>query len=93
MIIQPTTDGLIINKKEGMVMKKMALLVLISTLICLPGCSKQSDIHDLDINQVKGWEHWENGSEVGIELQTSDGTWVLTKEPYTTEVTVTYEEN
>ena len=74
-------------------MKKMALLVLISTLICLPGCSKQSDTHDLDINQVKGWEHWENGSEVGIELQTSEGAYVLIKEPYTTEVTVTYEEN
>ena len=89
MIIQPITDGLTINR-GGINMKKILILLLMA-LIYLSGCTRPQ--HTFDINEVKGWELWENDSEVGIELQTSEGTWVLTKEPYTTEVTVTYEKN
>ena len=80
-------DGLTINKKEGINMKKV-LILLIMALMCLSGCAQPQ--HTFNINEIKGWEHWENDSEVGIELQTSEGTYILIKEPYTTEVTITY---
>ena len=72
-------------------MKKFIVTLVFMVLMCLSGCAQPQ--HTFNINEIKGWEHWENWSEVGIELQTSEGTYILIKEPYTTEVTVTYEEN
>lgn len=37
----------------------------------------------IDLEGVRGWEHWENAGEVGIELQTADGTFTITKAPFT----------
>lgn len=37
----------------------------------------------IDLESIRGWEHWENAGEVGIELQTADGTFTITKAPFT----------
>lgn len=38
---------------------------------------------EISIESIKGWEHWETENEVGIELQTENGTYTITKKPYT----------
>lgn len=37
----------------------------------------------IDLDNVRGWEHWENSDEVGIELQTTVGSFEITKSPFT----------
>ena len=37
----------------------------------------------IDLDNVRGWEHWENSDEVGIELQTTAGNFEITKAPFT----------
>lgn len=40
--------------------------------------------HDLiNINDIKGWEYWNDSDITGIELQAHDWTYVIEKEPYT----------
>lgn len=47
----------------------------------------------IDLDNVRGWEHWENAGEVGIELQTADGNFEITKSPFTADgVSVTHVE-
>lgn len=47
----------------------------------------------IDLDNVRGWEHWENAGEVGIELQTADGNFEITKAPFTADgVNVTHVE-
>lgn len=38
----------------------------------------------INVYAVKGWEHWENAEEVGLEI----GGYEITKKPYTVETTV-----
>lgn len=40
--------------------------------------------HDLiNVNDIKGWETYDTGDIIGIELQASDWEYVIEKEPYT----------
>ena len=40
--------------------------------------------HDLiNVNDIKGWEYWNDSDITGIELQAHDWTYVIEKEPYT----------
>ena len=40
--------------------------------------------HDLiNVNDIKGWETYDTGDIIGIELQAHDWTYVIEKEPYT----------
>lgn len=43
----------------------------------------------ININEIKGWEHWDDGKIAGIELQADDWIYEITKVPYTVETTVT----
>lgn len=44
--------------------------------------------HDLiNINDIKGWEYWNDSDITGIELQAHDWTYVIEKEPYTVDTT------
>ena len=43
----------------------------------------------ININEIKGWEHWDDGKIAGIELQADDWTYEITKVPYTVDTTVT----
>lgn len=42
----------------------------------------------ININEIKGWEHWDDGKIAGIELQSDDWIYEITKVPYTVETTV-----
>ena len=43
----------------------------------------------ININKIKGWEHWDDGKIAGIELQADDWIYEITKVPYTVDTTVT----
>ena len=43
----------------------------------------------VNINEIKGWEHWDDGKIAGIELQADDWIYEITKVPYTVDTTVT----
>ena len=44
--------------------------------------------HDLiNVNDIKGWETYNTGDIIGIELQASDWGYVIEKEPYTVDTT------
>lgn len=43
----------------------------------------------ININEIKGWEHWDDGKIAGIELQANDWIYEITKVPYTVDTTVT----
>ena len=44
--------------------------------------------HDLiNVNDIKGWETYDTGNIIGIELQASDWGYVIEKEPYTVDTT------
>ena len=44
--------------------------------------------HDLiNVNDIKGWETYDTGDIIGIELQASDWGYVIEKEPYTVDTT------
>ena len=43
----------------------------------------------ININEIKGWEHWDDGKIAGIELQADNWTYEITKVPYTVDTTVT----
>lgn len=44
--------------------------------------------HDLiNVNDIKGWETYDTGDIIGIELQASDWGYVIEKEPYTVDAT------
>ena len=43
----------------------------------------------ININEIKGWEHWDDGKIAGIELQADNWTYEITKVPYTVNTTVT----
>ena len=43
----------------------------------------------ININEIKGWEHWDDGKIAGIELQADDWIYGITKVPYTVDTTVT----
>ena len=42
----------------------------------------------ININEIKGWEHWDDGKIAGIELQADDWIYEITKVPYTVNTTV-----
>ena len=43
----------------------------------------------VNINEIKGWEHWDDEKIAGIELQADDWIYEITKVPYTVDTTVT----
>ena len=44
--------------------------------------------HDLiNVNDIKGWETYDTGDIIGIELQAHDWVYVIEKEPYTVDTT------
>lgn len=44
--------------------------------------------HDLiNVNDIKGWETYDTGDIIGIELQAHDWGYVIEKEPYTVDAT------
>ena len=43
----------------------------------------------VNLKEVKGWEHWDDGKIAGIELQADNWTYEITKVPYTVDTTVT----
>ena len=44
--------------------------------------------HDLiNVNDIKGWETYDTGDIIGIELQAHDWEYVIEKEPYTVDAT------
>lgn len=44
--------------------------------------------HDLiNVNDIKGWETYDTGDIIGIELQASSWGYVIEKEPYTVDAT------
>ena len=43
----------------------------------------------ININEIKGWEHWDDGKIAGIELQADNWIYEITKVPYTVNTTVT----
>ena len=42
----------------------------------------------ININEIKGWEHWDDGKIAGIELQADNWKYEITKVPYTVNTTV-----
>ena len=42
----------------------------------------------INVSNIKGWEHWEEPEEVGIELQGKNWIYIIEKEPYTTDTEV-----
>ena len=50
--------------------------------------SKKLADHDLiNVNDIKGWETYDTGDIIGIELQAHDWGYVIEKEPYTVDTT------
>lgn len=43
----------------------------------------------INVNDIKGWENWDNGNIAGIELQANNWIYEITKVPYTVETTAT----
>lgn len=42
----------------------------------------------INVPNIKGWEHWEEPEKVGIEIQGENWTYIIEKEPYTTDTEV-----
>ena len=42
----------------------------------------------INVSNIKGWEHWEEPENVGIEIQGENWTYILEKQPYTTDTEV-----
>ena len=42
----------------------------------------------INVSNIKGWEHWEEPKEVGIEIQGENWTYIIEKQPYTTDTEV-----
>lgn len=69
-------------------MKKRIVLVIAAVLIAagsfmIGRASESPNKKEISLEDIKGWESWETESEVGIELQTKDASWIITKAPYT----------
>ena len=43
----------------------------------------------INVNDIKGWENWDDGNIAGIELQADNWIYEITKVPYTVNTTVT----
>ena len=43
----------------------------------------------VNMNEIKGWENWDDGNIAGIELQADNWIYEITKVPYTVNTTVT----
>ena len=69
-------------------MKKKIVYIILTAAIAATAftAGKASDPADstmINLEDVKGWETWETSEEVGIEIQTNNGDYTITKEPYT----------
>lgn len=69
-------------------MEKRIVLVMAAVLIAagsfmIGRASESPNNKEIILEDIRGWESWESSSEVGIELQTSQGDYVITKKPYT----------
>lgn len=42
----------------------------------------------INVSNIKGWEHWEEPENVGIEIQGENWTYIVEKQPYTTDTEV-----
>lgn len=48
---------------------------------------KLADYDLINVNDIKGWETYDTGDIIGIELQAHDWGYVIEKEPYTVDAT------
>lgn len=69
-------------------MKKIAYVSLTAVLMVTAffiGKNTYTQLAKTEINlsSVKGWETFEDSGKVGLEIQTTSGTWTLEKEPFT----------
>ena len=69
-------------------MKKKVVYIILTAAIAAAAftagkISEPADSPVIKLEDVKGWETWETSEEVGIEIQTNNGDYTLTKEPYT----------
>lgn len=48
---------------------------------------KLADHNLINVNDIKGWETYDTGDIIGIELQAHDWGYVIEKEPYTVDAT------
>ena len=48
---------------------------------------KLADYNLINVNDIKGWETYDTGDIIGIELQAHDWVYVIEKEPYTVDTT------
>lgn len=48
---------------------------------------KLADHNLINVNDIKGWETYDTGNIIGIELQAHDWGYVIEKEPYTVDAT------
>lgn len=42
----------------------------------------------INVSNIKGWEHWEEPEEIGIEIQGENWIYIIEKLPYTTDTEV-----
>ena len=42
----------------------------------------------INVSNIKGWEHWEEPENVGIEIQGENWTYIVEKQPYTMDTEV-----
>lgn len=66
-------------------MKKIAYISLTAVLMITAFFigKNQTQQTEINLSSVKGWETFEDSGKVGLEIQTTSGTWTLQKEPFT----------
>lgn len=66
--------------------KKIAYISLTAVLMVTAffvGKNMQTQPTEINLSSVKGWETFEDSGKVGLEIQTTSGTWTLGKEQFT----------
>lgn len=66
-------------------MKEIAYISLTAVLMITAFFigKNQTQQTEINLSSVKGWETFEDSGKVGLEIQTTSGTWTLQKEPFT----------
>lgn len=68
-------------------MKKKIIYISLTAVLMVTaffvGKNMQTQPTEINLSSVKGWETFEDSGKVGLEIQTTSGTWTLEKEPFT----------
>lgn len=66
-------------------MKKKILYITFTAVLMVTAffVGKNQLTTEINLSSVKGWETFEDSGKVGLEIQTTSGTWTLGKEPFT----------